>query len=85
MQFIMNFAIKEKQPLTWRAWDGVAWNSVGVVGLCLKFTNVKLQGPNKSLNHQKNVPESVLLSDLALSYWNVFKLSKYPEQYWKKW
>ena len=40
----MNFAIKEKQPLTWRAW-------VGVVGLCLKFTNVKLQGPNKLLNH----------------------------------
>ena len=43
----MNFAIKEKQPLTWRAWVGVAWDSVGVVGLCLKFTNVKLQGPNK--------------------------------------
>ena len=48
----MNFAIKEKQPLTWRAWASVIWDSVKVVGLCLKFTTVELQGPNKSLNHK---------------------------------
>ena len=44
----MNFASKEKQPLIWRAWANVAWDSVRVVGLCFKFTTVKLQGPNKS-------------------------------------
>ena len=42
----MNRALEEKQPLTWRAWASVAWDSVGVVGLCFEFITVKLQGPN---------------------------------------
>ena len=39
------------QDITWRAWAIVAWDSVS--GLCFEFTTVKLQGPNKSLNHKK--------------------------------
>ena len=44
--------VEEMQPLTWRAWANVAWDSVRVVGLCFICTIVKMQGPNKPLNHK---------------------------------
>ena len=38
----------KKKSITWRAWAIVAWDSDMIVGLCLTFTIVKMQGPKKT-------------------------------------